>query len=458
MNIIVSETNKYASLIISDGGMQSNKMARWTDTTKEEMYSFFALLMLMPHVKKSRISEYWSKDELIWTDIFPKYMRRDRFLQLLRSLHFEDNKNINPDDRIWKIRKVLTLLTYKFSNVFYPFQKLVIDESLILFKGRLIFKQYIPSKRHRFGIKLFVMCDCETGIVLDIIVYTGTDVDIPKDNDLGFSGAVVKKFMENYENKGHILYTDNWYISPNLCMYLHNKNIGSCGTVRKNRKHFPKFQQMKKGDNICKKSGNLLAVKWQDKREVHMLTTFHKGKMVNSNKVDYKTGEIVQKPDIVIDYTKNMRMVDKSDMQITTIECVRKSVKWYKKFFFHLMDIIMLNSFNMYLVKTGNNKVVLKDFSRRVIRKLLSRYGTLTAMRPGRQSGGTLDRLSGVNFMERHSLEYIPAIGKRKKGQHFCPVCAKRNKRTKVTQWCAECKVGLCIGECYRLYHTRKDF
>jgi hypothetical protein len=56
---------------------------------------------------------------------------------------------------------------------FSPFQDLVIDKSMALFKGRLMFKQYIKTKRHKFGIKLYVLCDCETGYVLDFIVYTG---------------------------------------------------------------------------------------------------------------------------------------------------------------------------------------------------------------------------------------------------------------------------------------------
>ena len=52
----------------------------------------------------------------------------------------------------------------------------------------MAFQQYIPSKRHRFGLKFFVICDCETGYVLDMIVYTASDIDIPVDKDLMFSG------------------------------------------------------------------------------------------------------------------------------------------------------------------------------------------------------------------------------------------------------------------------------
>ena len=119
-------------------------------------------------------------------------------------MHFADNNHPDKKDAIWKIRSFFKMILEPFSKFFYPFQKVVIDESLILFKGRLVFKQYIPSKRHRFGLKIFVLCDCETGIVLDMIMYTGTDVDIPnvgRTDPLGKSGAIVKKMMTAYLGK-----------------------------------------------------------------------------------------------------------------------------------------------------------------------------------------------------------------------------------------------------------------
>jgi hypothetical protein len=59
---------------------------------------------------------------------------------------------------------------------FSPFQDLLIDQSMVLFKGRLMFKQYIKTKRHKFGINLYMLCDSETCDVLDFIVYTGTQM------------------------------------------------------------------------------------------------------------------------------------------------------------------------------------------------------------------------------------------------------------------------------------------
>ncbi|XP_050717184.1 piggyBac transposable element-derived protein 4-like [Eriocheir sinensis] len=295
-------------------------------------------------------------------------MRRDRFLLLIRFLHFHDNNERDENDHLWKVRRVFTMNTKKYRQFFYPFCKVVIDETLVLFKGRLIFKQYIPSKRHRFSIKFFILCDCETGIVLDAIVYTGTPVDIPQGDPLGVSGAVVKKMMERYIGKGHILYTDNWYTSPSLCQYLLENMTGSCGTVRKNRKHMPKSEARSVPGNVeLQKSGKVLAVNWHDKRDVTMLTTVHQGHMQDTDKEGHRTHERIRKPDAVIDYNGNMRLVDKSDCKLAGIECMRKCVKWYHKLFFHVVDVTMLNAYNMYLVKTGKKK---KKFSYNVANQL----------------------------------------------------------------------------------------
>lgn len=242
MDTIITETNNY---FVSSGGYADispySRTLRWTDTNVSEMFTFLALIMLMPIVKMHSVQEYWSTTTLVPTPIFGKYMSRDRFLLLMKYLHFTNNRNENKEDRVRKIRKIYDQLRKKFKEVFHPFQKLVIDESLVLFKGRLAFKQYIPTKRHRFGIKLFVLCDCETGVIMDFIIYTGKTTEIPQNDPLGVSGAVVKALMQPYLGKGHTLYSDNWYSSPRLCKYLTANNTNFVGTVRQNRKDMPKL-------------------------------------------------------------------------------------------------------------------------------------------------------------------------------------------------------------------------
>ncbi|KAL2731773.1 piggyBac transposable element-derived protein 4-like [Vespula squamosa] len=69
------------------------------------------------------------------------------------------------------------------------------------------FFQYISSKRNRFGIKYFVLCDCKTGFVLNFVLYAGSDSEITKTNDeyLRTSAEIVLALFNSYLRKGHTL-------------------------------------------------------------------------------------------------------------------------------------------------------------------------------------------------------------------------------------------------------------
>ena len=138
-------------------------------------------------VKKNSLRDYWSTDPMFATPFFSQ----DRFLVLLRCLHFINNATAILIEPLYKIRNVLTSLTSVIGRVFVPYKDLCIDESLMLWKGRLALHQYIPSIRYRFWVKFFVMCDVKTGFVQDIIVYTGSTADIPHYEVLGVSGSFV---------------------------------------------------------------------------------------------------------------------------------------------------------------------------------------------------------------------------------------------------------------------------
>lgn len=95
-------------------------------------------------------------------------------------LHFSQNEDQVPRDRLVKVHMPLQEITKNFKEAMIPFENLAIDESLVLWKGRLSFKQFIKTKRHRFGIKIFVLCDVETDFILDIILYTGSTTEYKK--------------------------------------------------------------------------------------------------------------------------------------------------------------------------------------------------------------------------------------------------------------------------------------
>ena len=220
--------------------------------------------MLMAINSKSRIKYYWSTDQLLSTPIFAKIFTRNRYLSILKYLYFSNNEEIEEieQNRLRKVIKVIEMFKAKFISALTLFQNLCIYESLILWKGRLSFRQYIPSKRNRFGIKLFMLCDCETRYLLDLLVYAGSQTDITLSPGLGVSGSIVQKLISNYLGQKRILYVDNWYTSPSLFMYLFKNNAGACGTARKNRKGYPSLSgRIPKGEMIYQHNNYLLALK-----------------------------------------------------------------------------------------------------------------------------------------------------------------------------------------------------
>ena len=162
VSYIAEETNNYFKFMFENTTPKAHsRVNSWKDTSICEMYGFLAIMMLMPRVKKLTLNECWSTDQFIKINIFRKIMGRDRYMILLQMLHFNNN-SASCDDPLIKIRPIIGALKNSFRLSFYPYKDLCIDESLMLYKGRCYFKQFIPSKRSRFGIKSFVLCDCTT--------------------------------------------------------------------------------------------------------------------------------------------------------------------------------------------------------------------------------------------------------------------------------------------------------
>ena len=134
--------------------------------------------------------------------------------------------------------------------------------SFVFWKGRLAFKRFIPAKRHKFSIKVFVICDCQRGVVLSFIVYTGSSMEFTLGKNLEKSGSAVMTLMKPYLNKGRPRFLDNWYANSHLFEKLHEFKTGACGTVGKNRLSLVKFSQLTRGDFDYNNTNILIALKW----------------------------------------------------------------------------------------------------------------------------------------------------------------------------------------------------
>lgn len=71
----------------------------------------------------------------------------------------------------------------------------------------------------------------------------------------------------------------------------------------------------------------MMHVRWRDRREVNMLTTFHKNEFVASGKTD-KSGEKLI-PKCVQEYNQYMGVVDKTDMRAESCQVVQEIIFSY---------------------------------------------------------------------------------------------------------------------------------
>ena len=85
-------------------------------------------------------------------------------------------------DPLFKLRPFLTHLINNFKASYTLNREVSVDESMIGFKGRLNFIQYMPKKPTKWGIKAYVLSDAHTGyIIYDWHLYTGI-LDVNMDN------------------------------------------------------------------------------------------------------------------------------------------------------------------------------------------------------------------------------------------------------------------------------------
>ena len=428
----------------------------WFDTSRGEMKKFIALSLLMGIVGKPEISNYWSTDPLLKGSVFNSAMPRNRFQNILQFLHFADNSHYNPNDpnrdRLYKVRHLVEFLVNKFKTVYIPDQHISIDEELLLWKGNLSFKQYIPMKRARFGIKMFSLCE-NSGYLWNSFVYMGKEPGRNKDNPqlvqrLGKSGAVIPRLMETLLNKGYRLYVDNWYTSQELFTYLYENGTAACGTARKIRIKLPSAftdAPLGKGEHSFRRNGNLLAVRFNDKKEIYFLSSIHKANVINTGKRN-RQGNPIRELQCINDYNRFMGGVDKNDEMLATYSSVRKSMTWTKKVVFHFIEEAVLNAF--VLNKKHNNRKRLLKFKLEAITFLLASGGSDVA------APIATDRLSG-----RHFPEAIPPTPMKANPQKRCVVCTRNGRRKETRYQCGDCpeRPGLCAAPCFRVFHTQAD-
>lgn len=465
-------TNERAGKYLVENGTQKVYDIIWKDVTVPEMYTFLALHLYMGLIHYPTIHDYWSHDFLFrGPNIFcAEVMSRNRFCAILKFLRFSDPRAFIPGKPITRLGMFFAYVKENCKNLVDPGEIIAVDECLVLYKGRIHFKQFIKTKRSRFGMKMFCACPSSPdlrGYTYNFVMYFGKDtfnVDhIPGSHVLSMSERIVVFLLQDLLEQGREIIIDNWYTSLRLAEFLLTKNTYVTGTIRVNRgvpkelteTHLETFQ------TCFIRKGDVLIARYKDKRDVHLLTTKHKAGYIEKNRFQPSISRNVPilKPNIIEHYNLNMGGVDAIDQDIEPYDCTRKSYTWFKKIGFHIIQRMVLNSKVLYTNAGGKEKTVL-GFTKILIDRLLAKYSPgykkikenyKERCAPRRVSSGDHPaknrHIFGCNVKETGH--------RRKRGK--CRVCYQTAKKKSYTSnLCGQCPNGpiyLCSKAHFDIFH-----
>ena len=162
------------------------------------------------------------------------------------------------------------------------------------------------------------------------------------------------------------------------------------------------------------------------------------------------------KPVMVQDYNVHMLGVDKLDQLMSYYCFLRKSVKWWRKVFFWVLEVAVINAYIVYkelALKRGERPMSHLAFRRCLIEHLSEpmRSSAVPRSRSGRVAQN-IERLRP----ERHFLEKVDR-------RTDCSVCSGRvqgETRHLTLYRCKTCsdKPPLCPAPCFEQYHTLKNY
>ena len=468
VDTLVRNTNAHAAKQEENG-----KKFKWTPLDSRKFYAFIALLVFMGMVRVPQVQDYWANDHFFGQEFCKTTMSRLDFMSVLWNIHLSDPEEDEENDRrkrandprydnLHKLKPLIDQIAGSCQRLYVPRRNISIDERMVASKARIGIKQYMKDKPSKWGYKLWIAACSTTGYTWRFELYAGKR---HTNTNRGLSFDVVDNLMTPVLNKGYMVYMDNFYSSPELYDYLADNGTIAVGTLRENRRGFPKNGRnaLARGDprGTIKwiRLERLLFVQWRDTKDVTVLSTLHSGtEFVHTerNSKNKNTGvhEVLNltKPMAIKDYNTYMGGVDLSDQFISYYNVLHKTRKWYKTIFFHMVDVAVVNAWLLHKEMAGtNNQRVLnqREFRQQLAEALREEHVEAQAVRD-----------AGHN-PDVHSVAFCPVLinpdaspsKAATEGRRKCHQC-KKNK----TPWkCSGCDSALCVipaRNCFALFHN----
>lgn len=415
-------------------------------TSNEEIKGCIGILYLAGVLKAGRqnLFQIWDNSRGIGIEAIYLAMSLNRFRFLIRCLRFDDvntRQQRKEFDKLAPIRELFESLIKNFQANFTPSQYLTIDEQLVAFRGRCQFRQYIPSKPSKYGIKIFALVDVKNAYTYNMEIYCGKQPDGPF--QVSSSAAeVVKRMVKRLEGTGRNITMDNWFTSVPLALDLLQKKLTIIGTIRKNKRELPEEFVICRNRQINsslfgyhKEKCTLVSYTPKKSKVVLALSTMH-----HDMSIDGDTGE-KRKPEIITSYNKTKGGVDLVDQLCAQYDVSRNSRRWPLTIFFDLLNICAINAYSLFKANNVTTTIRRREFLQDIALQLLN-----PLMKKRLESSNTPSHIKlRIKTLLKIEDERPRELYVRNSTIGRCHICGRgRNKSTR--KWCSTCNQWTCPG------------
>ncbi|XP_067253523.1 piggyBac transposable element-derived protein 4-like [Chanodichthys erythropterus] len=421
----------------------------WKNLDWIDLQAYFGLLILAGVYRSHHeaLGSLWNS--VSGRTIFRATMPLKTFKMMLRVFYFYKRgagSGRQKRDKLAPVRDIWEKWVKRLPLMYNPGPNVTVDECLVPFRGRCPFKQYMPSKPSKYGIKIWAACDSRSSYAWNMQIYTGKAADRKPEKNQGM--RVVLDMTSGLQ--GHTITCDNFFTSYALGEELLRRKMSMIGTVRSNKPELPPALLSKKDRPRLSsmfaftETHTLVSYCPRKNKNVLLMSTFHRDAAISSE--DHK------KPQIILDYNQTKGGVDLLDKVVATYTCQRMTRHWPMVIFFNMLDVSAYNSFVLWMeinptwqkTKQYKRRLFLEELGEALVTPYMKRRQHL----PRTQSSQNMVKEAHYSkVMEDYErsprkkalLSPVSTPFKRKR----CQVCESKNAR-KTTMTCNKCNLYIC--------------
>lgn len=412
-----------------------------TTVSTSELKAYIGLLFIAGFYRSNRqnLNDLWQADGT-GVEIFRLTMSIQRFFFIQSCLRFDD-KSTRAErhklDNLAPIREVFEAFVEQCQKMYTPGENCTIDEMLVAFRGRCKFRQYIPSKPARYGLKIFSLVDSKTFYVNNLEIYAGKQPNgqySVSNKPFDVVNRIVFPISKTHRN----LTFDNWFTSYELISHLLKEHkLTSIGTVRKNKTQIPpqfittRGKDPKSSTFGHQKDITLVSYIPKKNKVVLLMSSLH-----HDDNIDESTGDD-QKPEIITYYNSTKSGVDVVDELCATYDVSRNSKRWPLTIFFAMLNISGINANIIYRANNSDTRTKRRHFLKNLGLAMIHEH---LQQRKTRVNIPRKLRKRIADFVGEPTEEPPQKIPGTRKRCQVCP--SKKDKKT--SQTCNACQIYIC--------------